>query len=143
MTGFTRTLWLALLMQLLAAAGTQADTRAIVGGNVVDIDSGDSLTDAVVLIEDERIAAIGERGEVDIPEGADIVNASGMWLVPGLMNMHVHLGLILPGKMEAELANESPEALSLRMMRNAQGALDAGVTTIRMPGEHARGDMAV
>lgn len=143
MTKVLRTLGLAMLVQVLVAAAALAEVRAIVGGNVVDIDSGDSLIDAVVLIEDERIAAIGERGEVDIPAGAEVVDANGMWLIPGLMNMHVHLGLILPGKMEAELHNESPEALSLRMMVNARGALNAGVTTIRMPGEHARGDMAV
>lgn len=138
-----RKLWLAALVPVMAASGALAETRAIVGGNVVDVDSGDALTDAVVLIEDERIAAVGERGEVQIPAGTEIVDASGTWLIPGLMNMHVHLGLILPGKMEAELGNESAEARSLRMMLNAQGALDAGVTTIRMPGEHAHGDMAV
>ncbi|WP_116365960.1 amidohydrolase family protein [Parahaliea mediterranea] len=138
-----RTLWFAMLMPLLASPVALAELRAVVGGNVVDISSGDILKDAVVLVEDERITAIGRRGEVNVPEGADRVDASGTWLIPGLMNMHVHLGLILPGKMEAELANESSGALALRMMANAQGALEAGVTTIRMPGEHARGDMAV
>ncbi|MFV0277375.1 MAG: amidohydrolase family protein [Parahaliea sp.] len=138
-----QTLWLALLVPLLGGTVALADTRAIVGGNVVDINGGDILDDAVVLIENERIAAIGKRGAVNIPDGTQTIDASGLWLIPGLMNMHVHLGLILPGKMEAELANESPEARGLRMMLNAQGALDAGVTTIRMPGEHAHGDMAV
>ncbi|MBN7795586.1 amidohydrolase family protein [Parahaliea mediterranea] len=135
--------WLLVLAQLFASALALAETRAIVGANVVDIDGGKPLSDAVVLIDDERISAIGKRGEVDIPADAEIVNAEGLWLIPGMMNMHVHLGLILPGKMQAALANESPEALSLRMMVNARGALDAGVTTIRLPGEHAHGDMAV
>lgn len=131
------------ILQLWSGAGALAATRAIVGANVVDIDSGGAIENAVVLVDGERIAAIGERGEVDIPAGTDIVDAEGLWLIPGLMNMHVHLGLILPGKMEAELSGESAGALALRMAANARGTLQAGVTTIRLPGEHARGDMAV
>nr|WP_181728456.1 amidohydrolase family protein [Vibrio vulnificus]ARJ33727.1 amidohydrolase [Vibrio vulnificus] len=135
--------WLPVIAQFFAVATALAGTQAIVGASVVDIDSGKALQDAVVLIENERISAIGESSELQVPQGSEVIDASGLWLVPGLMNMHVHLGLILPGKMEAELAKESAESRSLRMMLNAQGALEAGVTTIRLPGEHAHGDMAV
>ena len=82
-----------------------------------------------------RIAAIGKAGSVNIPDGAEQIDARGTWLIPGLMNMHVHLGLVLPGKMKAELANESEAALALRMAANARESLQAGVTTIRLTGE--------
>jgi imidazolonepropionase-like amidohydrolase len=59
------------------------------------------------------------------------------------MNMHVHLGLMLPGKMEAELANETEGELTLRMAKNAYDSLMAGVTTIRCPGDQRHGDLAL
>ena len=46
-------------------------------------------------------------GEVNVPAGAAVVDAAGKWLIPGLMNMHVHLGLALPGRAGSELAGET------------------------------------
>jgi imidazolonepropionase-like amidohydrolase len=96
-----------------------------------------------VLVEGERISAIGARGDVSIPDGAEVIDATGTWLIPGMMNMHVHLGLVLPGKMEAELANESEAELALRMAAAARESLQAGVTTIRLPGDQRHGDLAL
>jgi imidazolonepropionase-like amidohydrolase len=59
------------------------------------------------------------------------------------MNMHVHLGLILPGKMKAQLANESEAALALRMAHAARAVLKAGITTIRLPGDSKHADLAL
>lgn len=114
---------------------------ALTGGSVVNIENGKAISDAVVLIEGERITAVGKASEVNVPEGAEVVDVKGAWLIPGLMNMHVHLGLILPGKMEAELANESEGALTLRMAQAALDTLQAGVTTIRLPGDSKHGDL--
>ena len=124
------------------AADTVAAT-AIVGGTVVDLEGKAPIENAVIIVEGERIAAIGSAGSVDIPDGAEQIDAKGTWLIPGLMNMHVHLGLILPGKMAAELANESEAALALRMAASAREALQAGVTTIRLPGDTAHADLAL
>ncbi|MEJ8566161.1 amidohydrolase family protein [Elongatibacter sediminis] len=125
------------------SADEHGSTVALVGGSVVDIDSGDSVTNAVVLVEGERIAAIGEAGEVDVPDGAEVIDVSGHWLIPGLMNMHVHYGLKLPGKMSAELANETEGELTLRMAKNAYDSLLAGITTTRSPGDSMHGDLAL
>ena len=126
----------------LFAADTVPVT-ALVNANVVDLEGGAPLRDAVVLIEGERITAIGARTEVPVPPGSEMVDAGGSWLIPGLMNMHVHLGLMLPGKMEAELANETEGELTLRMAKNAYDSLMAGVTTIRCPGDQRHGDLAL
>ena len=128
---------------LLFALHAQAAVTAIVGGTVVDLDGGAALPDAVILVDGERISAIGARGEVAIPADAARVDASGQWLIPGLMNMHVHPGLVLPGKMAAELAGETEAALALRMAAAARGALQAGVTTIRVPGDSRHADLAL
>ena len=116
---------------------------AIVGGTVVNLDGGAPLRDAVVLVDGERIAAIGESGGVEIAAGTERIDASGTWLIPGLMNMHVHYGLKLPGKMAAELANETEGELTLRMAQAARESLRAGVTTVRMPGDDKHGDIAL
>lgn len=137
-----RVLCLIFLALSVPAAETTA-AIAIVGGTVVDLEGKAPLENAVILVEGERIAAIGAAGKVKIPKDAEQLDASGVWLIPGLMNMHVHLGLILPGKMAAELANESEAALALRMAANARESLLAGVTTIRLTGETAHADLAL
>lgn len=136
----------AVLWSVLCApvgAAESARTIALVGGSVVNLDGGPPLRDAIVLIEGEKIVAIGKSGEVDVSPDAERVDVGGTWLVPGLMNMHVHLGLKLPGKMTAELANETEGELTLRMAQSARESLQAGVTTIRLPGDDRHGDLAL
>ena len=135
-------IFLIVLTISIEAADTTAAT-AIVGGTVVDLEGNAPVENAVILVEGERIAAVGAAGSVEIPDGAEQIDASGAWLIPGLMNMHVHLGLILPGKMKAELYNESEAALALRMAANARETLLAGITTIRLPGDTAHADLAL
>lgn len=117
------------------AAAASAATTAIVNANVVHIDDGSAIENAVLLVEDERIAAIGPASKVSVPAGAKVIDAQDNWLIPGMMNMHVHFGLKLPGKMQAELANETEAALALRVSAAALKSLKAGVTTVRMPGD--------
>jgi len=128
---------------VLAQAAGADQVKAIVGATVVDLYGDEPIEDAVVLIEGEKIIAIGGAATVDVPSTAEVINADGTWLIPGLMNMHVHLGLVLPGKLEAELANETEGELVLRMAASAREILQAGVTTIRMPGDQRHGDLAL
>jgi imidazolonepropionase-like amidohydrolase len=123
------------------AAG--ADQKAIVGATVVDLYGDEPIEDAVVLVEGEKIIAIGSAATVEVPASAEVIDAAGTWLIPGMMNMHVHLGLILPGKLAAELANETEAELALRMAAAAREVLYAGITTIRMPGDNRHGDLAL
>ena len=120
---------------------TPGSVVALVGGNVVDLEGKAPIRDAVILIEGERIKSIGPRSAIAVPQGARVVSLPGKWLVPGLMNMHVHLGLNLPGA--ARIYNEKPEAKALRMMANARRSLEAGVTTIRLTGEDGGVDFSV
>jgi imidazolonepropionase-like amidohydrolase len=128
-----------------AAEGSWAAERlrVIVGASVVDLESGRSIPNAVLLIEGERIKAVGPAGSVPMPEGADIIHADGKWLLPGLMNMHVHLGLRLPGADGDSLANETDVEEVLRMAGNARLSLLSGVTTLRLVGEDHGTDFAL
>ena len=119
---------------LAAGVSTQAlaaGLTAITGASVVDIDTGKTIPNAVVLIEDDKISRIGSAADVEVPQGARVLPMPGKWLVPGLMNMHVHFGLKLPGIQGLELANETDGELTLRMAANARDTLRAGVTTVR------------
>lgn len=115
----------------------------IVGATVPDLDSGTAVSDAVMVVEDGRITALGRAGEVSVPADAPVLDASGTWLVPGLMNMHVHFGLVLPGAAGAALANETEAELALRMADAARATLEAGITTVRTTGERGHVDLAL
>ncbi len=120
-----------------------AQTVAIVGANVVDLNGGESLANAVVLIEGDRFVGVGSASSTQIPNDATVIRADGMWLLPGLMNMHVHFGLVLPGAAGAALANETEAELALRMAASARATLQAGITTVRLPGERGHVDLAL
>jgi len=123
-------------------AGAPAKTvKALVGGNIVDVDGKATIRDGVILIEGDKIVATGPASAVPIPAGATVIPMNGRWLVPGLMNMHVHLGLNLPS--ESRIYNEKPEQLAMRMLVNARKSLDAGVTTVRLTGDNDGVDFTV
>jgi len=128
---------------VLAQTAEADRVRAIVGATVVDLDGGEPIRNAVVIIQGEEITAVGNAATVEVPASAEVIDAKGTWLIPGLMNMHVHLGLILPGKLAAELANESEAELALRMAASARQVLLAGITTIRLPGDQRHVDLAL
>ncbi len=137
---------LPLLVLFLCSAGpllAQDRPVAITGAALVDLDGGPALEDAVVVMQGGRFTAVGPATSTPIPQDAELVDATGMWLVPGLMNMHVHFGLKLPGAAGAALADETPAELALRMAANARASLHAGVTTVRQPGDEGHVDLAL
>ncbi|MFM7629111.1 MAG: Xaa-Pro dipeptidase, partial [Algoriphagus sp.] len=67
--------------------------KALVGGTLIDGFGGTPLRNSVILIEGERIKAIGQVGSLEIPAGAEVISTEGMSVLPGLWDMHVHLML--------------------------------------------------
>ncbi len=65
--------------------------KALVGGTLIDGFGGTPIRNSVIIIEDERIAAVGQVGSLEIPAGAEIISTEGMSVLPGLWDMHVHL----------------------------------------------------
>ena len=126
-----------------AAVPSPPVVTALVGGTVVAVDGGPAIKNATVLITGERIAQIGPADSTAVPPGAKIISMTGRWLMPGLMNMHVHLGLKLPGAAGNSLAAETDTEEVLRMAGNARLSLLAGVTTLRLVGEDHGTDFAL
>ncbi|HWM67623.1 MAG TPA: amidohydrolase family protein [Steroidobacteraceae bacterium] len=126
----------------IAQAGPEP-VLALVDGTVVAIDGGAPRQNAVVLIEGARISQVGAAGTVTVPANAKVISMKGKWLLPGLMNMHVHLGLRLPGAAGAELVNESDREQVLRMASNARLSLLSGTTTLRLVGEDHGNDFVL
>jgi imidazolonepropionase-like amidohydrolase len=89
-----RTLIISLALTL-AAATASAETIAIVGGKVLTVGPQGTLDNGTVLIVDGRIAAVGE--DVEVPAGAETIDASGKVVTPGLFSPFSQLGLVEVG----------------------------------------------
>ena len=105
------------LIGLAALAGTLgalpalalAEGIAIVGATVVD-GTAAPIPDAVVLIEGDRIRAVGSRAQVALPKGITIVDGRGKWVAPGLVDAHVHF-------FQSGGAYTRPDVVDLRQLR--------------------------
>jgi imidazolonepropionase-like amidohydrolase len=60
------------------------------GGTLVDGTGAPPVRDAMVVIRDGRIAAVGGREAIPVPAGEKVLDAKGGWIVPGLIDAHVH-----------------------------------------------------
>ena len=104
------------------------ETTALVGGRVIDGTGRDPIDDAVVLIDGERIDAVFRRGDMEIPEGTELVDIAGSTVIPGLIDCHVHVGVLADNSF---LQVEDPESLADQFMTTL---LSHGVTTVRDTG---------
>ncbi|WP_371526339.1 amidohydrolase family protein [Streptomyces sp. NBC_01283] len=63
----------------------------IEGGTLLDPSTGEVTEDAVVVIVDGVVRSAGRRGRADVPAGAEVLDAHGSWILPGLVDAHIHL----------------------------------------------------
>ena len=75
-----------------AKAPAHASAVVLEGARLIDGTGGPPLENAVVIIEQGVIRAIGTPGSVQIPEGAKVINLGGKTIMPALINVHGHLG---------------------------------------------------
>jgi imidazolonepropionase-like amidohydrolase len=124
--------WLAFTLALAPRkAWSQERTFAIVGGTVIDGNGGPPLPEAVVLLSGTRIAAVGPRASVRVPEGAEILDANGRYVLPGFIDTNVHLSLYGGARDRYEsLVRYQPRQNEI-VLEAAQIDLRYGVTTVR------------
>ncbi len=68
----------------------------IQGGTLIDGTGATPLQDAVIVIEGNKITSVGEKGRVSSPPGAQVIHADGKFILPGLIDMHVHWDSWMP-----------------------------------------------
>ncbi len=116
---------------VLTATATAQDRQALVGGTLIDGNGGPPVRNSVILVEDDRITAVGNQDSLPVPDGYEIVSTEGMTVLPGLWEMHAHL--MLTG--HADYAHWHPAYRDRFedeiMPASAVQLLLAGVTTAR------------
>jgi imidazolonepropionase-like amidohydrolase len=75
-------------------APSQSGTYAVVGATVIDATDRPAMPNATLIVRDGRIAAVGPSSSTPVPRGLPIVDAAGQFVVPGLWDMHAHVGQI-------------------------------------------------
>jgi imidazolonepropionase-like amidohydrolase len=132
----------------LPAVGQQTKPRpaaiAVKAGRILDVRTGNYLTDQIIWIEGDRIKAVGKAADIQrqMPADATVVDLSNSTVLPGLIDCHVHLtfapNLIGPGGLRISYPREA-----LIGARNARVTLEAGFTTVRNVGAHGYADIAL
>ncbi len=115
------------LPQLSHAQSTLIKAKAY-----IDVSQGKLITPANILIQDDLIKAINPK---TFPEDSNIIDLKNKILLPGLMDMHVHLDLDFNGSFDNIVYKESASKGAIRASRNAEKTLMAGFTTIRNVGQ--------
>lgn len=102
-------------------------------GTLIDGNGGAPIKDGAVLVRDNLIRAAGRKADIPLPDAPlAMLDAGGGWIMPGLIDTHVHLmleGIDIPRLMTTPF--------SLRFYQSAQymrRTLDAGITTVRDAG---------
>ncbi len=90
-----------------APAGTPPPARALVGATLIDGTGAPPLPDAVVLVAEGKITCAGTRAACAIPPGVAVVDLEGRWLMPGLIDAHVHFS-------QTGWADGRPDAFDVR-----------------------------
>lgn len=73
------------------SAGGPVSRRALVGGTLIDGRGGEPIERGTLLIEGAKIAGIGAQAQVPVPDQTEIIDVSGQYVLPGLMDANVHL----------------------------------------------------
>jgi imidazolonepropionase-like amidohydrolase len=122
---------------------------AIRCGRLIDVVSQTPINNAVVLIEGERITAVGPN--IDVPSGAEVIDLSSAAVLPGLIDCHTHLLMEYDGALNGDDPNM---ILTVTQMSTAKRALlgaamgredlEAGITAVRDVGNSGwNGDVAL
>ncbi len=108
---------------------------AITGGKLLTITHG-TVENGVLVIENGKITAVGAAGSVKVPAGAQIIDAKGMTVYPGLIDSETHLGLteIEADKMTNDLVERSDEIMPHMHVADAFHAESALIPVARYNG---------
>ena len=123
--------WAVCAALVVGAPAVAEGVKALVGGTLIDGYGGPPLRDSVVLVEGERITAVGRVDSLALPAGAEVISTEGMSVLPGLWDMHVHL--MINGHSDYDHWDRTyPDRFASEIMpASAKQLLLAGVTSAR------------
>jgi imidazolonepropionase-like amidohydrolase len=142
-----KNLWFRLLILVLGPTAphsqSQSNVTALDGGTLLDGFGSKPIRNSVVIIEGERIKAVGQVGTLAIPPGAEVISTEGMTVLPGLWDMHVHL--MINGHSDYAHWDKTypPVMETVIMPASAKQLLMAGVTSARDLGAPLKASIAV
>ena len=116
-----------------------AKTVVIRAGHLLDVKTGKTLTNQVIVIQGDKIASVAP--DTQVPAGALVVDLSNATVLPGLIDAHTHITMITNFGYSRLAISVPREALT--GARNARVTLDAGFTTIRNVGASGFTDVAL
>jgi imidazolonepropionase-like amidohydrolase len=128
---------------LFAAASSRADTIVLNADRMLDVRTGKMLINPSILIRDGRIIDVSNNsGLVDVPEDAKRIELKGMTLLPGLIDMHVHLDSdpLYGGYTNLQFGDRF---WSMLMVPHAEKTVMAGFTTVRNLGADSWNDVGL
>jgi imidazolonepropionase-like amidohydrolase len=130
------------LVVALASIEAVAQNMAIKGATILDVTNGEMVKNHVVIVKDGRIASVTPARLMEIPKSIDVIDLQGHTLLPGLIDMHVHLtsGGGYHGYERLKLTDERRAILGVV---HAEQTLMAGFTTVRNVGAGSFGDVAL
>ena len=131
---------LILSILMLAVGSLHADPILLKAKRYLDVQSGQYIRPANILIEKDTIAAINPS---QIPKNVQIIDRPELTLLPGLMDMHVHVHFELPPNYALDYIQTDAAMATLNGVKNAQTLLMAGFTTIRDIGQGYPGNTFV
>ena len=131
-----------LMLALLATTHAVADTLVIKADALVDVENSTVLSAPLVIVENNIIRYVGKQGSQTIPDDAQVLDLSGHTLLPGLMDMHVHLTSDANLHGYRRLKVSTPRS-AITGVKNAQSTLMAGFTTVRNVGAPGYADVAL
>nr|WP_246263191.1 amidohydrolase family protein [Parasphingopyxis algicola] len=128
---------------LLFSAALHAETLVVTADRMVDVLEGRAIDNPVVVVTDGRIVSVSS-GEVpaDLPEDAERLDLAGMTILPGLIDMHVHL-TTTPRIGGFRRLNYTDSFWTTLGVPNARAMLESGFTTVRNVGADDYADVAL
>ncbi|MCZ6916323.1 MAG: amidohydrolase family protein [Gemmatimonadetes bacterium] len=76
---------------IMVRRDTPLGTVALRGARVITMRGDEVIENADIVVRNNRIVAVGRRGQVTIPDGADVIDVSGKTIVPGFIDTHAHI----------------------------------------------------
>ena len=115
---------LALVALLISTSALAQDVTYIRAGSLFDSRTGDVVRDAVIIVDGDVIRSVGRSGTV-IPSGANVIDLSDSFVLPGVMDMHTHVvGNLDPYYFSRYF--QSPHRATIGGVVNAEKTLMAG-----------------